>query len=86
MVVLGGMGSITGSILSAIGLTALPEFLRQFSDYRMLIYSIVLIVVMIFKPSGLLGTYEFSLTRLIDRILGKKSKTSVNTVEGGTEK
>lgn len=84
MVVLGGMGSLTGSILSAVGLTALPEMLRSFSDYRMLIYSVVLIIVMIFKPSGLLGTYEFSLTRLIDRIVhpGKHKKASTMKKEG----
>ncbi|UZT07243.1 MULTISPECIES: branched-chain amino acid ABC transporter permease [Clostridium] len=64
MVVLGGMGSLTGSILSAIILTILPEALRAFSEYRMLLYSIVLIIVMIFKPSGLLGTHEFSLIKI----------------------
>ena len=77
MVVLGGMGSLTGSIVAAIGLTALPELLRfipNFSDYRMLIYSIVLIIVMIFKPSGLLGRYEFSLTRVLEGLSGRGRK------------
>lgn len=64
MVVLGGMGSLTGSIVASIILTILPEALRAFSEYRMLLYSIVLIIVMIFKPSGLLGTHEFSLIKL----------------------
>lgn len=74
IVVLGGMGSITGSILAAIGLTILPEALRGFSEYRMLLYSVALIIVMLFKPSGLLGKYEFSLTRLIERVVkGKKA-------------
>ena len=71
MVVLGGMGSLTGSMLSAVVLTILPEALRQFSDYRMLLYSLLLIVMMLFKPSGLLGHYEFSLTRLLDRIASR---------------
>jgi branched-chain amino acid transport system permease protein len=71
IVVLGGMGSLTGSIISAIGLTVLPELLRAFSQYRMLLYAILLIVVMIFKPSGLLGRYEFSLTTLINSIIRK---------------
>ena len=77
MVVLGGMGSLTGSIVAAIGLTALPELLRfipNFSDYRMLIYSIVLIIVMIFKPSGLLGRYEFSRTRVLEGLAGRGRK------------
>lgn len=65
MVVLGGMGSITGSIIAATVLTILPEALRGFSDYRMLLYSVVLIVMMLFRPTGLLGTYEFSLTRML---------------------
>jgi branched-chain amino acid transport system permease protein len=46
-VVLGGMGSIRGSIIAAAALTVLPELLRQFSDYRMLVYAIVLILVML---------------------------------------
>ena len=88
MVVLGGMGSLTGSIVAAIGLTALPELLRSFSDYRMVIYSVVLVVVMIFKPSGLLGRYEFSLTRAIGCLFGRKgSKTPAQAEpeEGGAE-
>ncbi len=60
MVVFGGMGSITGSVLAAILLTILPELLRGFSEYRMLIYAILLILLMIFKPSGLLGQKEIS--------------------------
>lgn len=50
-VVLGGMGNIRGSIISAVILTLLPELLRGLADYRMLIYSIVLIVMMIFNWS-----------------------------------
>ncbi len=47
IVVLGGMGSVRGSIIAAIVLQVLPELLREFSDYRMLLYSIVLIVIML---------------------------------------
>lgn len=61
MVVLGGLGSITGSVAAAIFLTALSEALRQFSDLRMIIYSLMLIGIMLFRPQGLLGTKEFSL-------------------------
>lgn len=69
MVVLGGMGSMLGSVVSATGLTILPEALRAFSDYRMVVYSVVLILVMIFRPQGLLGSYDFSLSRVIERIM-----------------
>lgn len=72
MVVLGGMGSITGSVISATVLTILPEALRSFSDYRMLAYSVVLILVMLFRPTGLLGRSEFSLAGLIRKLGGKK--------------
>lgn len=60
MVVFGGIGSITGSILSASFITLINEVLRSLSEYRVLIYSLVLIMIMIFKPSGLLGTNELS--------------------------
>ena len=47
IVVLGGMGSVPGSIIAAVVLTALPEAMREFADYRMLLYAIVLILVML---------------------------------------
>lgn len=70
-VVLGGMGSIVGSIVAATVLTILPEVLRGFSQYRMVIYSLLLVVMMIFKPSGLFGRYDFSLGNIIDGICAK---------------
>lgn len=57
-VVLGGMGNIRGSIISAVVLTLLPELLRGLSDYRMLIYSVVLIVMMIFNWSPKIRTWR----------------------------
>jgi len=62
MVVLGGMGSITGSIIAAIILTILPEALRPVKEYRMVIYSGLLIFLMIARPQGLLGMRELSLS------------------------
>src|SRR5213082_1623308 len=58
MVVLGGMGSITGSTSAASVLTILPEYLRALANLRMVIYSIALIVLMLLRPRGLLGTRE----------------------------
>lgn len=74
MAVLGGLGSITGSIIAVVALTILPEFLRGFEDYRMLIYAVILIIVMLFKPSGLMGQREFSLSGLAARLTAKKRK------------
>jgi len=82
IVVLGGLGSITGSILSAIVLTVLPEFLRQFSEYRLLIYSLVLIIMMIFRPQGMLGKYEFSLRKFILRFANRNEADITKGSEG----
>lgn len=77
MVVLGGMGSMVGSVISATALTIMPELLRGFEDYRMIIYSLVLVLVMIFRPSGLLGRREFSLVGTINRLLSRKPKNDI---------
>ena len=53
-VVLGGLGNVLGSIISATFLTILPEILREFADYRMLVYAVVLILVMIFTNNPLI--------------------------------
>lgn len=87
MVVLGGMGSMLGSVLSATVLTILPEALRAFADYRMLAYSIVLILVMIFRPEGLLGSYDFSLSRVLERLINgdfpwKKKAAAADAASG----
>ena len=74
IVVLGGLGSFTGSAIGAIVLTILPEMLRGFNDYRMFIYAVMLILMMMFRPSGLLGTKEFSLTNLVSKALPKNVK------------
>ena len=56
IVVLGGMGSQVGVILAAIALTVLPEVARQFEEYRMLIFGLVMVLMMIWRPQGLLPT------------------------------
>ena len=58
MVVLGGMGSVSGAVLAAIVLTLLPEALRGFSEFRMPIYALALILMMILRPQGILGLKE----------------------------
>ena len=68
-VVLGGLGNMRGSVIAAALLTVLPELLRQFSDYRMLIYAIVLILVMIFTNNPQLKAF---FGRVKDRFASKK--------------
>ena len=85
MVVLGGMGSITGSVVAAVimflvnyqikngsWVSALPASVQGVFEYPMLVYAIVLIVVILFRPKGIFGTYEFSLMNL-----GKDMKASL---------
>ncbi len=58
MVIIGGLGSIYGSFLGAAILTLLPEFLRVFHDFDIVIYGLLLIVMTIFMPGGLIGGFE----------------------------
>ena len=76
MVVLGGMGSLTGSVVSAVimfilnyqiangaWVDALPGFIQGVFTYPMLVYAVVLIVIIMFRPKGIFGTYEFSILK-----------------------
>ncbi len=56
MVILGGLGNVAGAILGAIALVSLPELFRVLADYRMLIYGVALLLLIRFRPQGLLGT------------------------------
>lgn len=64
IIVLGGLGSITGTVMAAFVVTFLPEILRAFADYRMIVYSLMLILMMLYRPRGLMGTAEFSFRQL----------------------
>ncbi len=71
MVVVGGMGSLTGSVVAAVFLTVFNEILRRFLELRMLIYAICLIIIMLTRPQGLLGGKEFSLGIFKHLVLSK---------------
>ena len=74
IVVLGGLGSIRGSIIAAVIIYVLPEMLREFSDYRMLIYSIVLIVMMLLNSSSRFDAIKAKLNyrSLVKAVTGRK--------------
>ena len=74
MVVFGGLGSITGGVIAATILTLVNEQLRDISQFRYLVYAIILIVLMIFRPEGIFGTKEFTLTRLASGVKKIKNK------------
>ena len=67
IVVFGGLGSLTGTIVAAIVLGILNMVLQNVASIRMIIYSLALILVMIFRPGGLLGTWELSLSRFFKK-------------------
>ena len=55
IVVLGGMGSQIGVVLAAAAIVLLPEALREFSEYRMLVFGLAMVLVMVWRPRGLLA-------------------------------
>ena len=58
VVVFGGLGSMTGTLLGSAAITLIMEYFRDISQYRMLIYGLLLVVIMVFRPEGLLGNRE----------------------------
>lgn len=78
MVVLGGLGSISGSIVGAVVLTFISAALQDFPEIRMIIYALVMIFLMIFRPSGILGSKELSAYMLSFRRGGKADGTVKN--------
>ncbi len=69
MAVFGGLGSYTGSVAAAAGLTVVQYLMASLVEYRQLAYALLLIAMMIFKPSGLLGVKEFSSERLLEKMI-----------------
>lgn len=73
IVVFGGLGSITGSVVGAVALALISLFLQRYPELRMVIYSVILFVIMLYRPKGLLGNYELKLPGL------KGGKLNANT-------
>ncbi len=78
MTVLGGRGSITGVMLAASILTALPELLRQFDQYRLIVYALLLIGMMLLRPQGLFGIHE------IWDLVPRRMRPGRRALSGGT--
>lgn len=77
IVVLGGLGSISGSIIAAILLAIITSYLQSFPEIRMVIYSVTLVVIMLFRPQGLMGSEELS------KSMFKKWGRLLNRKDGG---
>ncbi|OPJ55960.1 branched-chain amino acid ABC transporter permease [Alkalithermobacter paradoxus] len=81
IVIFGGLGSISGSIIGALTLTALPEMLRTFSQWRLVVYGAAVIFIMISRPQGLMGGYEITISnikKLFSRLSRRKSETGAD--------
>jgi branched-chain amino acid transport system permease protein len=72
MVILGGMGSLTGSFLGTIMLVSIPELLRDFAQYRMLIYGGVLVFMIVMRPDGIIGIFNDIASKLKKLKAGSK--------------
>lgn len=74
IVILGGAGSLTGTLLAGSILIPLPELLRipSVEDWRMVAYGVLVVLVVVFKPSGLMGNQEFNITRVFKILKGDK--------------
>jgi branched-chain amino acid transport system permease protein len=81
MIALGGLGSLAGAVLGAVTLTVLPELFRGFAEYRMVIYALALILIMIYRPQGLLGAGGFlgRLARMRWKTPGTEKSKGQNT-------
>jgi branched-chain amino acid transport system permease protein len=85
-VVIGGLGSLTGSILGSLVITILPEIFRGFANYRMLFYGIAVVVIIILRPAGLFGYRELPLKRMARaglRIVARFMRGSEGQKKGG---
>lgn len=75
-VVLGGLGNLWGSVIAAAALTLLPELLRSFSDYRMLLYSVILILIMLATHSWLKGSFRQTIKKAIGDIKARRKEAA----------
>ena len=81
MVFFGGVNSLTGSTLGAFILSALPQALRGLQNYRYVIYAVLVLLILNFKPSGLLGEWELT-PRNIQQLFAKLGKKNTAKKEG----
>jgi branched-chain amino acid transport system permease protein len=83
LIIVGGMGSIPGVIVGSIALVGLPELLREFSEYRLLVYGAALVVMMLLKPEGLwpseIRRRELHGEKLIETEKASKEKASASS-------
>ena len=82
IIVVGGLASMAGSVVGAVVITLLPEFLYEFEEYRLLVYGVILLLVVIFAPKGIVGLFS----SFVGFIRGKLSGEKVNEPEEAAER
>ena len=73
IVVFGGLGSITGSVVGAVALSILSTLLQGIPELRMVIYAVVLFLIMVYRPQGLMGDKELKLFKKVGVVNGNAS-------------
>lgn len=86
IVIFGGIGSISGSVVGALLLTALPEIFRAFSDWRLVFYGLAVIVIMVGRPQGLLGGMELTPTGFRKAAAANRAKAALLAESRAMEK
>ncbi|HPK42036.1 MAG TPA: branched-chain amino acid ABC transporter permease, partial [Synergistales bacterium] len=81
VVVFGGLGSISGSIIGTAVIGLVTEVFRPISQYRMLIYGATMVLIMVVRPEGIMGQYEIG-PKLIRAIFSRKTENGVNNAHG----
>ncbi len=85
IVIFGGLGSISGSVVGALVLTALPELLRVLKDWRLVFYGLSVIVIMVSRPEGLMGGYEFTPSSMKKLFANMKRRKETKAAKGGEQ-
>ena len=83
MVFFGGRGSLTGAVASSLVLLSLPELLRFADEYRTIVYCVVVILILSFRPNGIMGDKEFSIKAIVGWFRRPTKKTKASAAEGG---
>jgi branched-chain amino acid transport system permease protein len=83
IVIFGGLGSISGSVIGAVLLTALPELFRAFSQWRLVFYGLAVIVIMVGRPQGLMGGMELTPSGVRKALAAKRARAAAMVDDGG---
>lgn len=84
-VIFGGLGSISGSVIGALVLTSLPEILRTFAIWRLVVYGAAVVFIMISRPQGLMGGYEIPVGKIFRKLFSRFAYGKKQAVGGGKQ-